>query len=254
MDAPSAWSRPLYEATDQQAFLLYYVFGKFPAEVAPPRSKYRISEIPPELQVSVISADHPQAQDFLRQPHFAAALDRCGPNLQRAVRKAPSCMIVRGEFADPPSLLYLRDTVGLLAYLTDHGAAAVLDAFRLKWWAPGELQRALFEPDDPSPLEQTLLLGTDQGDRVWLHTRGMRKFARPDVSAPRVPVALREPFVEAMTRLVQVMAAGAVIPDGHPLTWPSLPPGVTCHPGGHLEDPEFHNVHIELRSSLQGPG
>lgn len=247
MDAPSSWQRPLFEATEQQAFLLYYVFGKFPAEIAPSRAAYRISQMPPELQVSLLDSSHPQPQAVLQQPLFSSALDRTGPNLQRAVHKAPSMLIVRGEFIDPDSLLYLRDTVGLLAYLADQGAVAILDTFRLKWWAPGEFKRAVFSPDDPVPLEQTVMLGTEQPDGLWLHTRGMRKFARPDVSAPRIPARYRQPFNEAVTRMVQVMAAGAVFPEGHALSWPGLPPGVTCHHGGHLEDPEFHNVHIELR-------
>lgn len=247
MDPPTPWRRPLYQATEQSASLLYYVFGKFPAQIAPSRSAYRLSDDISDHEINPLPADHPQTLAVLAQPLFAEALRHTTPNLQRAVARAPTCLRVHTDLPDPDSLVYLRDAMGLLAYLCDQGAVAVLDAFRLKWWVPGEFRRVLFTPDEPNPTEQTLLLRTDDDDGLWLHTRGMRKFARPDVSARRIPPRFKDAFVEALTGLVQVMAGGVVVPEGHPLTWAALPPDVTCHHQGSLDDPDFHNVHLELR-------
>lgn len=243
---PRSWPRSLHEPTDQRARLLYYVFGKFPASIAPSRSQYRVGSMPPELRISKHEAASPRAQAVLAQPLFARFLSERGATFRKNVEKSPTCMLIHGEFDDPPTLDYLRDTVGLLAYLADNGASAILDAFRLRWWAPNEFKRVIFAPDDPVPLEQTLLLASEEDDGLWIHTRGMQKFARPDLSIRGVSGQHREAVVDMITRFVELMAGGAVVPDGQEIKLASLPAGMTCRHRGDEEDPDFNNTHIEI--------
>jgi hypothetical protein len=76
-------------------------------------------------------------------------------------------------------------------------------------------------------------------DTVWIHSRGLRAFGRPDVSIRNVPQDAMAAASELCNRLIETQAYGAVIPDG-PVE------GMTAHTTGTLEDPDFNNVHIEL--------
>ena len=40
---------------------------------------------------------------------------------------------------------------------------------------------------------------------------------------------------------------GAIIEEGQKIRMNSLPEGITCHYEGDLDDPDFNNVHIEIR-------
>jgi hypothetical protein len=241
------WARPLHTPGGGEAFLLYYVFGQLPRELAPPRETYRIGAMPAELRVSRHAATDPRAREVLAQPLFAHQLAEAPPALGAAVRAAPTCLLIHGQFPDPASLDYLRDTVGLLAYLFDQGAVAVLDAFRVTWWDRDSFREKLFLPDSPEPLEQVLLLGTeDHGGSAWLHTRGMRKFGRPDLSIHGVTEAEHEGATAAIGKLVQLLAKGALVPDGQVIQVPGVPGGLVCRLQGAVDDPEFHNVHMEL--------
>ncbi len=246
----SRWTRPLYTPGGGEAFLLYYVFGQLPRELAPPREAYRIHALPAELRVSRHAASDPRAREVLAQPLFAHQLAQSSAALQAAVRAAPDCLLIHGQFRDPSSLDYLRDTTGLLAYLFDQGAIAVLDAFRITWWEKEAFRAKIFLPDSPAPLDQVLLLGAeDQGEKAWLHTRGMRKFGRPDLSLHGVTAAEHEAAVEMIGKLVQLLAKGALLPEGQSLQFSGGSGDLICRHQGSVDDPEFHNVHIELTRS-----
>jgi hypothetical protein len=238
------WARPLHTPGGGEAFLLYYVFGEFPRELAPPREAYRVGSL--DLRVSRHAASEPRVREVLAQPLFAHQLAQSSAALQAAVRAAPSCLLIHGQFQDPDSLDYLRDAVGLLAYLFDQGAIAVLDAFRITWWEKEPFRDKLFLPDGPEPLDQVLLLGAeDHADTAWLHTRGLRKFGRPDLSLHGVTEAEHAAATEIIGKLVMLQAKGALLPEGQVIQAPGVG-DLICRHRGAVDDPEFHNFHIEL--------
>ena len=91
-----------------------------------------------------------------------------------------------------------------------------------------------------------LILCHDEDDGAWVRTRGMRKFARPDISIRGVPQIEVERAGALAVRLVELQAQGMRFVDGTALEAEGVPPGLVAHPGGSLEDPQFNNVHVEF--------
>lgn len=248
VDTLTTWERPYYVDSPLRPHVLSYVFGEFAGGLAPSRAKHRVSGVPAGLSIGGLAG-----AELLASPLLASGVlaDRLAErvDLASAVRDATTCIRIAGEVVDAQSLEYMRDVIGIVAAALDAGGVAVLDPQSLSWYAPDEFRATFFDHAEPRVLPHVAFLGSEDGapDRIWLHTRGMRKFGRPDVSVRGVPRAAQDAAFELVKRLVQSMALGAVIPDGQPIKMASLPPGMTCRHAGSLDDPDFNNVHVEIR-------
>jgi hypothetical protein len=214
------------------------------------RQEYGSNGVFPGLQLSHYDRDkYPDVLDGFRQGYLWDELKRHKPGLAEAVQTSNDCLILRGELADQGDLNYLRDTVGLLTFLLDHGGIVIYDPQMFHWWEPGEWKDRIFGPGGPVPRHHVVILTSDEpGDAslTWFHTRGMRKFGRPDLSVHRVPPQYREAVIDLCNRFIEFQAFGGVIEDGHEVRMKTLPRGMTCHHAGDLEDPDFNNVHVEI--------
>src|SRR5574337_593821 len=199
------WSRPHWTRDDAKAMLVYFVFGEFAAELRLDLSTHGSAGLPAAVQIGRI----PKAMLAHWEGHplrgaLGEILREGNPDAFEAARKAPECLMLRGELPDSDSLDYLRDTLGVVAALLDVGGGA------------------------------------------GVKTRGMRKFARPDVSIRRVPQAEVQRAGAVAARLVELQAHGMRFGDGSTLDVEGLPGGLKMTRGGSLEDPEFNNTHLEL--------
>jgi hypothetical protein len=159
---------------------------------------------------------------------------------------------VHGEIADQPNLNYLRDVIGLVMFTLDHGGIAVCDPQQFKLYDADQWRRDIFEPGSSNLLRHVVILtseeeGSANVDRTWYHTRGLRKFARPDLSVHNVPREYTNAVVDLCGRFIELQTLGGRIPEGQEIRMKSLPPGLICHHAGSLEDPDFNNVHVEIR-------
>jgi len=75
----------------------------------------------------------------------------------------------------------------------------------------------------------------------------LRKFGRPDLSLHHVPDAYEKAAIELCNRFIELQALGGRIPEGQEVRMVSLPDGLVCHYQGSLDDPDFNNVHVEIR-------
>lgn len=250
MPAPD-WSRPDWTRDEAKALLLYFVFGEFP---------------PGELRLDLSahgSAGLPQGIELRRMQKAMLAhwdghplrgalgeiLREGNPEVFEAARKAPECLMLRGEIADPGSLEYLRDTLGVVDALLDAGAVGVVDPQILEMFGPGEW-RARYAGDDRSaPRTHVAILCSDD-ERAdmhqWIHTRGLRKFARPDISIRNVPQPDVQRAGAVAARLAEMQARGMRFGDGSSLELEGSPAGLRVKRGGTLDDPEFNNTHLEI--------
>jgi hypothetical protein len=158
-------------------------------------------------------------------------------------------LLLRGELGDYETLDYLRDTVGTLTALLEHGGVGLLDAGSFRWYSPAQFREGLFAPGEPVPHRHVSILLSDEedGDGQWVHTRGMRKFGRPDISVHHVSGEDRSAVIDLCNRFIEMQALGAVVPDGQEIRMNALPEGITVHVEGELDDPDFNNVHLEVR-------
>src|SRR5206468_4274883 len=149
------------------------------------RKKYRSAGPPAGLDVaSYDRADSPEVLAGYQSGPVWEMMTRDAPVTAAAAAAAPQCVGVRGEFPDPPDLNYFRDTVGVVAWLLDAGGVAVKDPQMLWLWSPGEWRADVCEEGCPNPDRHTVILVSpeDGGRTFWYHTRGMRKYGRPDLS------------------------------------------------------------------------
>jgi hypothetical protein len=242
------WSRPQWSRDEAKAMLLYFVFGGF-ADA-------------PELDLSAhASQGLPQGIEILRIPKDRLAhweghplrgalggiLREGNAGAFEAARRAPECLLLRGELADSDSLAYLRDTLGVVAGLLDAGGVAVVDPQILEVFAADDW-RARYAGDAIAvPRNHVVVLcQEDAGGGAWIKTRGMRKFARPDISIRHVPQAEVQRAGVAAAQLVDLQARGMRFGDGSVIEADGLPGGLQVARGGSLDDPEFNNTHLEL--------
>lgn len=248
MTAPD-WTRPHWSRDEARAMLVYFVFGAFAAEPQLDLAAHGSAGLPQGAEMRRI----PKAQlghwegDPLRGA-LGEILREGNPAAFDVARKAPECLLLRAELADADSLEYLRDTLGIVAALLDAGGVAVVDPQILELF-PADAWRARFAGETLSqPRNHALVLCHDDANgNAWIKTRGMRKFARPDISIRDVPQDEINRAGEVAARLIDLQARGMRFGDGSTVHAEGLQSDLTLTRAGSLDDPDFNNTHLEVR-------
>ena len=243
------WKRQYYSPCDGEAFLFYVAFGDIAHRRPLDGQKYRCRGVPDGFMLTAY--DKTRHKEYFGGPLQGYLWDRLkveNAGLAQRIEESTGCIVVRGSQKNPETLEYLRDCVGLLMFLLDNGACVIYDPQMFHWWSRDEWQERIFAPAAPVPRHHvTILFSAEEGsgDLLWFHTRGMRKFGRPDVSVRRVGSDYRDAVIDLCGRFIEYQAFGGVIPEGYEIRMATLPPGGTMHHAGDLEDPDFNNVHVE---------
>lgn len=252
MDHPvsiPAWQRPHWHASDEEILLQFYVFGKFEA-VRVPCAPYGSPGLPKGMEAT--NHAHAALRQWDGYP-LKAALGRTfkadAPQAWQRAFDAPEVMVVRGTLADSPATGYLRDTLGVLAGLLDIGGVAVLDPQILELLDAEAWRRKYLVPGGAPVRSHLLILCDDEPGTTqsWVHTRGMRKFGRPDISIRHVPQGAVDRAGVLCEKIAELQALGAHFSDGQSLDIDGAPGNVTVHTGGGLEDPDFNNTWLTFR-------
>ena len=243
-----SWPRPHFTPGGGNALLFYAVFGKFDLTKPLSRSKYRTSGMPDWLEMMHYNrATHAEVIAGYQSGKMWEMRTRDVPLLAAESEQAPECVALRAEVTDPPTLDYFRDTIGIVTWLLDAGGVSIHDPQMLWLWSADEWREEAFEPGEPLPDRHTVILASPEPDgTTWYHTRGMRKYGRPDLSVHHVGEKCAPAVAEMLERFVEMQTLGAFIPDGQAVQMKSLPPGGVCRHGGHHDDPDFNNVHIAI--------
>lgn len=246
-----AWRREHWSAGGGDALLFYVIYGVVDVSAALDRSKYRTTGIPDEMELHSLtrSANGKYLKQSFEEGHPWQRLMETNPALAGDVIKAEGCLILQGTVQDPPTLEYLRNAIGLITFFLDHGGVAVYDIQVMRWWTPAEWRRDVFGLGIPDPGRHVVILYSNDdvaGVGTWFHTRGMRKFGRPDISVRDVPPHQFEAVVDLCNRFITYQAYGALIPEGRSISIPGLErTGIVRH-RGHEDDDDFNNVHFEV--------
>jgi hypothetical protein len=248
------WPRPYYERPGGRPFLFYVVFGEFDTHPEIDSQEYQTLGVHPGLELSLYNREkYPEVLSGFQVGYLWDELVDQDPALARSVAESDQCLILRGELEDRGDLDYLRDSVGLLTFLLDHGGICVYDPQMFRWWEPAAWRRQTFEPGGPVPRHHVVVLTSDEDESgapaeplTWLHTRGLRKFGRPDLSVHDVPPHYHEAIIDLFERFIEFQAVGGIIAEGQEIRMRSLPSGMICRHRGDLDDPDFNNVHVEI--------
>ncbi len=242
------WSRPQWSRDEAKAMLLYFVFGRFAGELRLDLSANGSVGLPPGVEMHRV----PKALLAHWEGHplrgaLGGVLRDGNPDAFEAARAANECLMLRGELPDPGSLGYLRDTLGAVTALLDAGGVAVVDPQILEIFTADDWRTRYARAESSAPRNHVLILcQDDEAGFAWVKTRGMRKFARPDVSIRRVPQEDVQRAGAVAARLVDLQARGMRLGEGSTMEVEGLHDGLAVSRGGSLDDPGFNNVHLEL--------
>lgn len=244
----TSWPRPHFTPGGGNPLLFYVVFGCFDLKLPLSRSKYRMAGVPVWLDVVHYDrATQPEALARYQSGPLWELRKRDVPLLAAEAEAAPQCVAVRGEPAEPPTLDYFRDTIGVVTWLLDAGGVAVHDPQMLWLWSRDEWRDEAFGPGQPNPdRHTTIIVSSEPAGTSWYHTRGMRKYGRPDLSVHGVGEQYADAVTELIERFIEFEALGGVIGDGEAVRQPGLPSGGVCRHGGSSDDPHFNNRHVEV--------
>jgi hypothetical protein len=242
-----AWQRPHWQASDEEILLQFYVFGKFDA-VRVPSAAYGSPGLP--AGVEAVSHYHSALRQWEGYP-LKGAMGRMfkadAPGAWQLAFDAPEVMVVRGTLKDSQATGYLRDTLGVLAGMLDIGGTAILDPQILSLLDAGAWrQKYLIRGGAPIRNHLLILRDGESPNLSWIHTRGMRKFGRPDISIRDVPDHALDRAGLLCEKLVEIEALGAHFSEGQALDVDGMT-GVVAHLGGGLDDPQFNNSYVEFR-------
>jgi hypothetical protein len=246
MTALPSWPRSLWTEGGSDPLLFFGVFGRFDEATLPAMSEqeYRSRGVLPPVQLRKIPPETAAGLREITWESFA----KSSPELASQVEAAPDCLLLQGNVPDPANLDYLRDAIGMLQFLLDHGGVALFDALCLRWWTPGDWREEVFTGGEGSAARQVGILISDEPapGRAWIHTRGMLKFGRPDLSVHDVTKKKQEAIIAMIQRFIEMMIQGSLVPEGQAIKMPGLT-GLRCHHEGDFDDPDFNNAHIEIR-------
>ena len=245
------WPRPQWQDSGEPAFLLWFVFGDFDADFQIDAARYRTRGTPTGVEVvRYVNRELAKWDGYPLAGTLGAMLYEEDSRLFERAKKAGECVMLRGSVPDPADLDTLRDLIGTVTALTDLGGVAVIDPQMLSMFDAAEWRRRYFAADAFSAREHVLILCNEDDHhdgRLHVHTRGLRKFARPDLSIRNVPAAAAAHAGELAERFVEFQCAGGVVEDGHAVEIDGAPTGMQVRVAGAMDDPEFNNRHLALR-------
>jgi hypothetical protein len=235
-----AWERPHWTAGGGDAFLFYVIYGVVDAPEP--------VTLPAEVDGRAFTrSEHASYLQGFEEGPMWEQFAQSDPATAARVRASDGCIAFAGPVADPSSLAYLRITLEAVELLLDRGGIAVYDAFIFQWFDPAQWRAAFRADDEPHPRRHVVTFHSPQENGLtWVHTRGLRKFGRPELSVHDVQAEQLDAVFDLCARLIELQAFGRVIAEQQTFAYPELGRFIAEH-GGDLEDPDFNNVHIELR-------
>jgi hypothetical protein len=199
------WPRRHYVLGGKYPFLFYVVYGQVDTTKTLSRSKYRSNGIPDGIDVIACGpTEHANQLAAFREGYVWDQLTEA-PNLAAKVAAQDCCLILKGEIIDPSTLNYFRDVIGVLTFCLDAGGVAIYDPL-MKWWEPSEWRSHVFNIGLSVPRHHVVILVSgDAGGTEWIHTRGMRKFGRPDISVHKVGPQHKDAIIDLCNRFIELL-------------------------------------------------
>lgn len=243
-----AWQRPHWTPSDAKILLQFYVFGKF-EEGRVPSAEYGSTGLPAGITSTNHHHNALRAWDgYPLKGSMGKLFKEESPDAYRLAVDAPQVLVVRGEIDDSADTGYLRDTLGVLAGLLDVGGVAIADPQIVSLFS-AEAWRRRYLVREGAPVRNHLLILRDdesESGKFWIHTRGMRKFGRPDVAIRHVPEKAIDKAGALAEKLTELQALGAHFADSQALEVDGMPQGLVAHRGGGPDDPDFNNAFVSF--------
>lgn len=203
------WQRPYFQASPNlaQFFWLLWFPGALP-ELRVSRLEHGLPEGPVAAFEVFPIEDRDWLTGFLEGP--VAGLAGNQPWLE-PLKNCSQGIAVRGSFEDQPDMRNLQTGLAFVKALCHQGAAAVLDGIGMGWARAEEIIG--LAPDRPFQLHEHVTLVVETGPDPLMHTRGMAKFARPELLLRRHPPERRQEMADRLWSMAEALALGQWPPE-----------------------------------------
>lgn len=246
-DTLKNWERKYFTKPLDKPFLFYVVHGNFSTDLKLSITKYRTLGTPKGIEVMKYG---PSKNPGYVQSFFDGYLWNTTKEndsvLTNKMMASKECLVIMGEAADTSNLNFLRDVVGLITCMLDYGGVSVYDPQGFMIMSKEEWNKKIFEPNGSVPRNHVMILFSEENGKLWYHTRGMRKFGRPDLSIHNVPPKYEDAIQDLFDRFIEYQGFGGIIADGQKIKMNTLPEGMWCEIKGDNDDPDFNNKHVEI--------
>ncbi len=180
------YERPYYEDLNYHPLLFYVIFGVKNKELNVSRKKHHVDSFPEGLDC--IFYKKPEYENYMASiigGTLGELLDKSNHVLYEEVQRTEQWAVIRGVVEQDSVLNYMRNVIGFIQAFVDDGAVGVLDLQTFTLFAPNEWENRIFMKEF-TPYDHVVIFTSEEDEGMWLHTRGMRKFGRPDISVENV--------------------------------------------------------------------
>jgi hypothetical protein len=208
------WPRPYYQAGDARTKILFVCFAEGPlAEVPLERTRFGLPS--DELVAQVDLREHRRAataswfENWWQGAFGVLAGHDLGDDLPQLTR-SDVCYTVALDLPDCPDLAPIQSVWGLSRWLCARGGSVVLDVHAFRFRTRAQLESADFSGSDVQRDVKIVLENEpSQHDLHLFHTRGLCKFARPELLCFVRPEDA-EALTRAMNQLARTLMEGAL--------------------------------------------
>lgn len=205
------YERPYYEDINYHPLMFYVIFGAKEEELEISRERHNIDEVPEGLNMNMLTREqHGKYMDNLIGGTLGKILKEEQPELYEKIQKENIWAIVNGEIKQDDNLRYLRNTIGIVQAFLDTGAIAVLDMQTFSLYSAKEFTEKIFSKDLDVYSHAKNLISKMENGNIWLHTRGLRKFGRPDISIENIPESEENKAVRIANQMIYYSSLGVL--------------------------------------------
>lgn len=242
------YERPYYEDLNYRPLLFYVIFGVKNEELDVSREKHHVDAFPEGLDfIFYNKSEHSEYMSSLIGGSLGDILKEDNSALYEAIQNTDTWAVIRGEVQNDADLDYMRNTIGFVQALLETGAIGVLDLQTFSLLTPEKWTDTIFSKEF-NPYDHVVILASEtEGGSLWLHTRGMRKFGRPDISMEGVKNDAVDNAVQVVNQMIHYGALG---------TFFSRPTKFNIHTGlafvvkpsfiDDMENPDFNNSYYRV--------
>lgn len=209
------YERPYYIDIGMRPMLFYIIFGVIDPNTTISRERHKVDSTPEGLEFQLLNREqHGDYIDSLLTSVYGKVLREKNPELFDGVKQCSGWTIVRGDLTEDASLDYLRNTIGFIEAFCENGGVGVLDLQTISLYSPEEWHDRFFAAEF-DPAEHISFMASETENALALvHTRGMRKFGRPDIGIENIPWEEVNDAVLVAEQMARYGAMGAVFTDG----------------------------------------
>jgi len=186
------------------------------------KKEHHVEEIPEGLNINILTKEsNGEYMESLIGEAIGDLLIKDKPELYEQIKNTTETWaLIQGNIIKDENLNYMRDAIGIIQAFIETGAIAVLDYQTFTLYTSEEWTNKIFTPDFNPYSHVTILVSTMDDGKLWLHTRGLRKFGRPDVSMENVSENDKKDASDVINQMIFYSSKGILFENSTKLHTP----------------------------------